>query len=37
MDLSGVKFAVFGLGDTGYEYFNESSMVLDKRFGELGG
>lgn len=37
MDLSGVEFAVFGLGDSGYEHFNKSAEILDTRFGELGG
>eukprot|EP01059_Diplonema_ambulator_P020307 TRINITY_DN3404_c0_g1_i1.p1 TRINITY_DN3404_c0_g1~~TRINITY_DN3404_c0_g1_i1.p1 ORF type:complete len:1855 (+),score=788.42 TRINITY_DN3404_c0_g1_i1:131-5695(+) len=34
--LSGVNFSVFGLGDTGYAYFNKVATDLDKRLGELG-
>mmetsp|Transcript_2964 Transcript_2964/g.441 ORF Transcript_2964/g.441 Transcript_2964/m.441 type:complete len:92 (+) Transcript_2964:424-699(+) len=36
LDLSNTKFAVFGLGDSSYEEFNESALILDKRFTELG-
>ncbi len=35
-DLSKVKFAVFGLGDTAYHYYNEAAKIFDKRFEELG-
>ncbi|CAH1775312.1 unnamed protein product [Owenia fusiformis] len=34
--LANTKFAVFGLGDTGYVYYNESAKQFDKRFEELG-
>lgn len=37
MDLSNVKFSVFGLGDKSYEEFNESAITIDDRLGELGG
>lgn len=36
LDLSEVKFGVFGLGDTSYEEFNESAIFFDKKFSELG-
>ena len=35
--MEGVKFAVFGLGDTEYPDFCETGKVIDRRFGELGG
>jgi sulfite reductase alpha subunit-like flavoprotein len=35
--LEGVKFAVFGLGDSSYIYYNESAKKIDKKLGELGG
>lgn len=34
--LKNTKFAVFGLGDTGYVYFNEAAKQIDKRLEELG-
>eukprot|EP00808_Paulinella_micropora_P004940 g19012.t1 len=35
--LKGVKFAVFGLGDSSYVFFCETAKLLDKRLAELGG
>jgi len=35
--FEGMKFAIFGLGDTSYEQFNEMGVVFDKSFEELGG
>ncbi|XP_062341507.1 NADPH--cytochrome P450 reductase-like isoform X1 [Osmerus eperlanus] len=36
-DLSGVSFAVFGLGNKTYEHFNAMGKYTDKRLAELGG
>lgn len=36
-DLSGFKYAVFGLGNKTYEHFNAMGKYLDKRLEELGG
>nr|XP_033777494.1 NADPH--cytochrome P450 reductase isoform X2 [Geotrypetes seraphini] len=36
-DLSGLKFAVFGLGNKTYEHFNAMGKYVDKRLEELGG
>ena len=35
--LSGTAFAVFGLGDTSYEFFCQSGKDFDSRLAELGG
>ncbi|RRJ87625.1 nitric oxide synthase [Gulosibacter macacae] len=36
-DLSGVKYAMFGLGDTFYEEtYSQGSEIIDRRFAELG-
>uniref|UniRef100_A0A670JTH4 NADPH--hemoprotein reductase n=1 Tax=Podarcis muralis TaxID=64176 RepID=A0A670JTH4_PODMU len=35
-DLSGLKFAVFGLGNKTYEHFNAMGKYVDKRLEELG-
>jgi MioC protein len=36
-DLSGIRYAMFGLGDTFYEEtYSHGSEILDKRFTELG-
>jgi len=35
--FEGQKFAVFGLGNKTYEYFNEMGKFFDKRMEELGG
>ena len=35
-DLSGMKFAVFGLGNKTYEHFNSMAKYVDKRLEELG-
>jgi sulfite reductase alpha subunit-like flavoprotein len=35
--FKGMKFVIFGLGDTSYELFNEMGVEFDKRFEELGG
>ena len=35
--FKGMKFAIFGLGDTSYEQFNEMGIQFDKKFEELGG
>jgi len=34
--LQDKKFAVFGLGDSSYVYFNETAKLFHKRFTELG-
>lgn len=34
--MASVSYAVFGLGDSSYIYFNQASRNLDKRFEELG-
>ncbi|MEB4614744.1 flavodoxin domain-containing protein [Leucobacter sp. M11] len=37
-DLSGLRYAMFGLGDTFYEEtYSQGSELLDRRFTELGG
>lgn len=36
VDLSGLKFAVFGLGNKTYEHFNAMGKYVDKRLEELG-
>lgn len=35
-DLTGVKFAVFGLGNKTYEHYNAMGIYVDKRLEELG-
>ncbi|MEM6162098.1 NADPH-dependent assimilatory sulfite reductase flavoprotein subunit [Erwinia sp. P6884] len=35
--LDGTAFAVFGLGDTSYEYFSQAGKDFDSKLGELGG
>lgn len=35
--LSGTKYAVFGLGDKTYDFFNKMGKVVDARLEELGG
>ncbi|KAF9618175.1 hypothetical protein IFM89_000644 [Coptis chinensis] len=35
--LKGVRYAVFGLGDSGYQKFNFAAKKLDKRLSDLGG
>ncbi|KAI1725259.1 FAD binding domain-containing protein [Ditylenchus destructor] len=35
-DLSGLRYAVFGLGNKTYEHFNEVGKLMDKRLEELG-
>jgi sulfite reductase alpha subunit-like flavoprotein len=35
--LSGIKYAVLGLGDTNYDKFCQMGKNLDRRFEELGG
>ncbi|VDR25111.1 Sulfite reductase [NADPH] flavoprotein alpha-component [Raoultella terrigena] len=35
--LEGTAFAVFGLGDTSYEFFCQSGKDFDSRLAELGG
>ncbi|WP_034916606.1 NADPH-dependent assimilatory sulfite reductase flavoprotein subunit [Erwinia sp. 9145] len=35
--LDGTAFAVFGLGDTSYEFFSKAGKDFDGRLGELGG
>jgi len=37
LDLSGMKFAVFGLGNKTYEHFNAMGKLADTRLEELGG
>ncbi len=34
--LKEVKYAVFGLGDSGYLYFNEAAKRIDERMAQLG-
>lgn len=36
IDLSGMKYAVFGLGNKTYEHYNSAGKFVDKRLGELG-
>lgn len=36
IDLRGIKFAVFGLGNKTYEHFNEMGKYFDRRMEELG-
>uniref|UniRef100_A0A8C0SLH5 NADPH--hemoprotein reductase n=1 Tax=Canis lupus familiaris TaxID=9615 RepID=A0A8C0SLH5_CANLF len=36
VDLSGVKYAVFGLGNKTYEHFNAMGKYVDKRLEQLG-
>uniref|UniRef100_A0A0K0EZ68 NADPH--cytochrome P450 reductase n=1 Tax=Strongyloides venezuelensis TaxID=75913 RepID=A0A0K0EZ68_STRVS len=36
MNLSGIRYAVFGLGNKTYEYFNEMGKFFDKKLEELG-
>lgn len=36
-DLTGVKFAVFALGNKTYEHYNAMGIFVDKRLEELGG
>ncbi|BFZ04391.1 hypothetical protein BsWGS_07430 [Bradybaena similaris] len=36
VDLSGIKFAVFGLGNKTYEHYNSMGILVDKRLEELG-
>uniref|UniRef100_A0A0B7BHS3 NADPH--cytochrome P450 reductase n=1 Tax=Arion vulgaris TaxID=1028688 RepID=A0A0B7BHS3_9EUPU len=35
-DFSGIKFAVFGLGNKTYEHYNSMGIYVDKRLEELG-
>jgi len=35
-DMSGMKYAVFGLGNKTYEHFNAMAIYVDKRLEELG-
>jgi len=37
LDLNGMKFAVFGLGNKTYEHFNAMGKLADKKLEELGG
>lgn len=37
LDLSGLRFAVFGLGNKTYEHYNSMGKLVDKRLEELGG
>ena len=34
--LSGVNFATFGMGDSGYVFFNETARLVDERMAALG-
>jgi len=36
LNLSGVQYTVFGLGNKTYEHYNETGRILDKRFSDLG-
>ncbi|XP_067144263.1 NADPH--cytochrome P450 reductase [Centruroides vittatus] len=35
-DLSGIRYAVFGLGNKTYEHYNSMGIYVDRRFEELG-
>ncbi len=35
-DLSGLQYAIFGLGDSSYEFFCQAAKDLDERFAALG-
>lgn len=35
--FAGMNFAIFGLGDTSYEQFNEMGRFFDESFEKLGG
>ena len=35
-DLQGLRYAVFGLGDSSYEHFNQTARDFDRRLTELG-
>ena len=35
--LSGLNYAVFGLGNKTYEHYNAMGIYVDKRLEELGG
>jgi len=37
LDLEGLRFSVFGLGNKTYEHFNAMGKIADKRLAELGG
>jgi len=36
VDLTGLRYAVFGLGNKTYEHFNSMGIFVDKKLGELG-
>mgnify|MGYP002759335418 CR=1 FL=1 len=35
-DLTGVRYAMFGLGDTFYDTYSQGSEIIDRKFTELG-
>lgn len=35
-DLSGIRYAMFGLGDSSYETYSQGSEIIDRAFTELG-
>jgi MioC protein len=35
-DLSGVEFAVFGLGDSTYEHYSRGSEIIEEKLRQLG-
>lgn len=35
-DLTGIRYAMFGLGDTFYETYSQGSEIIDRKFTELG-
>ena len=35
-DLSGIRYAMFGLGNSTYETYSQGSEIIDRRFTELG-
>ena len=37
LDLNGMKYAVFGLGNKTYEHFNAMGKLADRKLEELGG
>jgi MioC protein len=35
-DLSGVRYAIFGLGDSSYDTYSQGSEIIDRKLTELG-
>jgi MioC protein len=36
IDLAGIRYAMFGLGNSTYESYSQGSEIIDRRFTELG-